>query len=341
MLASLAKMLGKPEVQVVKFIEQMEDKFCYPSHDVRLLAEINHAVRIKIASLGLDPNDTTARELYHALRAKFAADVAQIDKTLGAGPGTRYEGRLARAIELAKYVTSNSEVWTLKSTVAKNLLLKYPPKKLMKQLHYRSTVSMLKHEDVGELYLLAAYAESNNWQNTFARATTHQASNDYTLNKINFVHPESASWQAMAEPDEPDISNRLTGAVTVWPTKDVTAAPLITLTLILLQGVRQLGVSIDKKALAAVHPALSWWTNMEYLVLAHPSGPISLNLNDVARNHLNSANHKNGTTRHGARALWVELTNRYQSLANEAQQVAETSAERLMPAAHAAEYQEV
>ena len=341
MSATLARMLGKPETQVAKFIEQMEDKFCSPSHDVRLMAEVNQAVKGKIASLGLDPHDTTAQELYHALQAKFAADAGQIDKALGAGPDTGYKGRLARAIELSKHITGDVQVWTLKPTAAKNLLLSLPPKKLMKQLHYRSIASMLKHENTGELYLLVAYTESSTWQSVFAKTTAHLASNNHTLSSINFVHPEVPRWQALAEPAEsPSISNKLTGAVTVWPTRSTVGAPLITLTLMLLQSVRQLGVSIDKYALAAMHPALSWWSNMEHLISAQPTGVISLNMGDVAHNHLYSADYDNSVSRHGAKALWAELTDRYQSLAGEVQQVAETSPSKLMPAAYVAEYQE-
>mgnify|MGYP001609081632 CR=1 FL=1 len=340
MSATLARMLSKPETQVTKFIEQMEDKFCYPSHDVRLLAEVNQAIKGKIADLGLDPLDTTAQELYHALQAKFTADAGQIDKALGADPNTRYDSRLARAIELSKHITGDVQVWTLKPAAAKDLLLKLPPKKLMKQLGYRSTTSMLKHENIGELYLLAPYVESKTRQSVLAKATAHLASNDYVLSAVNFVHPEVPRWLAIAEPAESIISNKLTGGVTVWPTRSVIDAPLINLTLMLLQGVRQLGVNIDEKALAAIHPILQWWTNMDHLVSVQSPGPVSLNINDVAHNHLNSIDHENSISLHGAKALWAELTNRYQSMATEVEQVAETSAEKLMPAVYVAEYQE-
>lgn len=340
MSVTLAKMLGKPEVEIAKLIEQMEDKFCYPSHDVRLLAEVNQAVKAKIASLGLDPHDTTAQELYHSLQARFTADASQIDKALGAGPDTDYAGRLVRAIELAKHVTGEAQVWTLKPTVAKNLLLKLLPKKLMRQLHYRSAASMLKHEDIGELYLLAPYAESNAWQSALAKATTHLASNDYVLSPINFVHPEAARLKVMAEPAEPGFSSKLTGSVSVWPTRRIMNAPLITLTLMLLQSVRQLGINIDKYALTAVHPALQWWTNMEHLISLQSGGSVSLNIHDVAHNHLISADHGNSVSHHGTKALWAELTDRYQSTAGEVQQAAEEEAKKIMPAALAAEYQE-
>lgn len=341
MSVALAKMLGKSEAEVTRFVEEMEDKFCYPSHDVRLLTEVDQAVKGKIASLGLDPHDTTIEELYHSLQAKFAADVAQIDKALGVGPRTSFDVRVTRAIGLSRHVTGSTQIWALKPMAAKNLLLQLPPKKLMKRLHYRSTPSMLKHEDISKLYLLAPYVESSTWRSTLSKAAGCLASNHYMLSPINFSHLEATRLKAINEPVELGLSDKLTGSVAIWPASRLIGTPLITLTLILLQSVRQLGVDIDKNALAAVHPALRWWTNMDYLISSQPAGPVSLNIDDVAYNHLNSADHENSISHHGAKALWIELTDRYQSMANEVEQAAETSVEKLMPAALAAEYQEV
>lgn len=339
MSVGLAKMLSKPEAQVAKFIGQMEDKFGNPSHDVRLLVEVNQAVRGKIASLGLDPKDTTEQELYHALLAKFAATAGQVDKALGLKINSEFDSRLSRAIGVAKHLTSNAQLWALKSSAAKNLLLSLPPKKLMGQLHYRSSVSMLKHENIGELYLLAPYAESNTWQSELTKAATRLASNNYGLYPINFIHLRAARCHNFIELAGLNVCNKLTGSAGLWPSKKLSSAPVITMVLMLLQSATELGASIDKKALAAVHPALQWWNNNDYLVSAPTGGPTSLNINDVAHNHLNSASHENSAAQHGAKELWVELAGRYQSLAGEVQQSAETSVETLIPAALAAQYQ--
>jgi hypothetical protein len=77
---------------------------------------------------------------------------------------------------------------------------------------------------------------------------------------------------------------------------------------------------------------------MEHLVSPER---VSLNINDVAHNHLNSLSHEDSATHHGAQALLAELTGRYQSLAGEVQQAAQDSAEKLMPATFAEQYQEV
>ncbi len=340
MSKTLSRLLGRSEEEIAAAVSKLEASFGYPSHDVRLLVEVNQAVRDKIASLGLDPKDTTEQELYHALLAKFAATAGQVDKALGLKIDSDFDSRLSRAIGVAKLLTGNAQVWALKPSAAKNLLHSLPPKKLMGQLHYRSSISMLKHENIGELYLLAPYAESNTWQNELSKTAARLASNNYGLYPVNFVHLRAARCHNFIEPTGLNVYNKLTGSAGLWPSKKLTNAPVITMVLMLLQSVTELGASIDKKALAAVHPALQWWNNNDYLVSAPAGRPVSLNVNDVAHNHLNSASHENSAAQHGAKELWAELAGRYQSLASEMQQAAENEVEKLMPAALAAQYQE-
>jgi hypothetical protein len=49
-------------------------------------------------------------------------------------------------------VHKNYHVYSLKRNVAKELLRSHPPRRLMKQLSFRSVDSMLKRENVCELY---------------------------------------------------------------------------------------------------------------------------------------------------------------------------------------------
>src|SRR3989344_490610 len=338
MSATLARMLGKPKTQVAKFIEQMEDKFCYPSHDVRLMAEVNLAVKGKIASLGLDPHDTTAQELYHALQAKFGKDAGLTDKALSVGPGDGFEARISRAIEICQHVIPKTELWALKPTKARDLLRGLPPKKLMKQFGYRSVESMLKRENIGELYLMVPYVESTAWQANFARLTAHLPSNDYGLQPINFVQPQLNKWSSLPQPPDLNICNQQTGSSSVWPAKSLASAPVITLSLMLLRSAVQLGITTDLKSLAAIHPSLHWWTNASHLISLHDDKPVSLNIHDVAHNQLNSLTHEAGATHHGAKTLWDELANRYDILSDGIGQVMEDEISNLMPAEMAKEY---
>src|SRR5437868_15448289 len=80
----IARILDESEHQVTKLISKLEDKNGYPSHDVRLLAENIQKIRNKMTELGLDPEDTTGEELYHALLVKFQQDSNLFDVEHGA-----------------------------------------------------------------------------------------------------------------------------------------------------------------------------------------------------------------------------------------------------------------
>ena len=338
MSTKLALMLGKGHKEITNYVAQMEDKLCYPSHDVRLLAEVTQDVKQKIANLGLDPHDTTASELYHALQAKFGKDAGLTDKALSVGPGDGFEARISRAIEICQHVIPKTELWALKPTKARSLLRELPPKKLMKQFGYRSVESMLKRENIGELYLMAPYVESTAWQANFARLTAHLPSNDYGLQPINFVQPQPDKWSSASQPPDLNICNQQTGSLSVWPAKSLASAPVITLSLMLLRSAAQLGVKTDLKSLAAVHPSLHWWTNASHLISLHDDKPVSLNIHDVSHNQLNSLAHEESAAHHGAKALWDELASRYSSVSDDLGQVVEDEIDNLMPAEMAKEY---
>ena len=70
----IADIIEHPESVVSKVISSLEAKNGFPSHDVRHYADSHQKSRIKIAELGLDPDDTTPEELYRSLLIKFQAD---------------------------------------------------------------------------------------------------------------------------------------------------------------------------------------------------------------------------------------------------------------------------
>lgn len=340
MSANLSKMLSKPEKEVAQFIAQMEDKYCYPSHDVRLVDEVGQTVKQKISTLGLDPNDTTSEELYHGLGAKFDCDAALVDRALGINASSDFDSRLARAIEITSRAIGEREAWALKPSVAKKLLRDQPPKKMARLLHYRSVESMLKREDIGQLYLLLPQIESKAYQNSLAKVAAHLPSSDWSLQPINFIRLPAGKIDVVAEPPDLNVCNKLTASVALWPAKNLANAPVITLALMLVQGVQELGAPVPVKSLLSVHPALAWWSNMEHLVSLHGEIPISLNIHDVAHNHQNGMAHELSSSAHAAKALWDELTGRYQALNDQAVQTIQNETTNLIPTELATEYQE-
>ena len=333
MSANLAKMLGKPEAQVAKFIEQMEDKFCYPSHDVRLLAEIAQATKQKTAELGLDPQDTTGEELYHALRAKFARDSKQIDRAIGLNPSMDFERRAAKASQLLQHFHAQDELWVLKPTAAKALLRVCPPKKTMARLNFRSLESMLKRADIRQLLLVAPYLEPSAWKKTFAKYSASSSAADYELRPVNFVSLKSRLYQNAPGPSDFLAISKISGSVGLWPTQGLNRASGLHLILLLLSGLDELGIATGPEALASAHPALNWWAHTSHLVALDDGHPISFNLKDVGLNYLNGADFSSAAAYHGAAALWAELMKRYavgaELLLPELEAVVQTSVSKL------------
>ena len=54
----------------------------HPNHDLRLSSKMYSSITSKIKQLGLDPNDTTARELYFSLNDKLVKDDTKLTKKL-------------------------------------------------------------------------------------------------------------------------------------------------------------------------------------------------------------------------------------------------------------------
>src|SRR3989344_1896772 len=146
MSKNLARLLAREETEITKSIAKLEELCGFPSEDVRLLAENKQKLRAKVHQLGLDVDDTTDQELYHALRARFERDSQMLDKALGVDSGTKLEERINKAVQLVNHCASTDEVWVVKNLVAKSTLTKLPPKHVAKVLHYRSIASMIKRQ---------------------------------------------------------------------------------------------------------------------------------------------------------------------------------------------------
>ncbi|MBI2009144.1 hypothetical protein HYS84_01890 [Candidatus Saccharibacteria bacterium] len=314
MSAHLAKLVGKAEKEVAQFITDMEDKFGNPSADVRLLAEINQLAQQKMADLGLDPRDTTGRELYHALGARFDRNAKQIDRAIGISPDMSLEQRIDRALQFVRQVHGNDEVWVLKNVPAKELLRALPPKKTMARLHYRSLESLLKRENLAKVLLCTQYFESAAWQKSFVCHAKRLSVAGYEQRPVIFLALEK--MQSSSPPEDVAVS-KLGGTVAIWPDKRLKNASGLYLIISLLRGLNKLGVKAGPKTIAHAHPLLNWWADAGQVLSLHGNRPVSFNLHDVAINHLRSYDYPAAVFHRGTKSLWAELLARYANLGDE------------------------
>jgi hypothetical protein len=308
MSKTLAKLLSKSEREISKAIAKLEQSSGYPSEDVRILAEIKQTMRIKINQLGLDPDDTTADELYYGLQSRFDRDSELINRAMGVSARTSLAERLNKAIQLVNHCARVDEVWVVKNSVAKKLLADNPPKHLIKKLHYRSAASLIKREDIAELYLLADKIEPANWIKTTDKQLSKLNTPDYELRAIKII---KLSNSPLLDSDNTLVVDKRLGTVAIRQSDPLEGANVLSLTLLLLTGLHSVNPSGYNEAIHELSPALRWWSDNNYLI-ADAEKPVSFNLKDVAINYLNGKVSTEATTHYGQQSLWQELHDRYQ-----------------------------
>jgi hypothetical protein len=309
----IAYLLDEPEHIVTKRISQLEAKNGYPSHDARLLAENIQKIRIKVANLGLDADDTTGRELYHALLAKFNRDCDRFEdyyRMVGAG----FDEKISKAASLITQSTKLPERWSIKSPSIKNLLRQQPPKRLMKQLKYRSVDSLIKRENPAEVLMMAQILESAAWQKSFDRLVSRLPQSAIEMHPLKIVPLKYSSWSGLKAPDEFVITNDHMASIGLYPFKALIKAPFLNIVLLLLEGVGARHVTGADNPLAKWGNLLDWWLDMDYLMANFDSEPVSLCLKDTALNSLMDNDYELRLVENGKKSFWDELVSRYENL---------------------------
>lgn len=83
-MSKLAKLLDAKEPTFSLAIRDMEKITLEKSTDVLLLSEMMNRAQNRMRKLGLDPADTTAKELHRALENRIASDNIRLAKIIGA-----------------------------------------------------------------------------------------------------------------------------------------------------------------------------------------------------------------------------------------------------------------
>lgn len=194
----LSVALGATEPTFSQGIQQLEQAAGHPGTDIRLTTNIIQQTRTKIIALGLDPNDTTGRELYGALQQRMKQDEQSVRQALHIAEDATPDNIIDRVRQYLEQHEVPKDSFALKTSVAKRLLKKKPPKTVMKRLGYRSLDSMLKHETPANLYAAALMTEPTSWHKTFREQYAKLTPSDFESRKIVLSHPTTKRWQELA-----------------------------------------------------------------------------------------------------------------------------------------------
>lgn len=190
----LSSLLDASEPSFTGAIQQLERMTGNPNIDVRLTSEIATKIRQKTRELGLDPNDTTGKELYHALQGLIKTHDEFLAKALGGKDPSSIEDLLPRIISKVESLPQSKRCWVLKHSVAKRLLKDMPPKQVMKQLGHRSIDSMLKRENIDELFVALQFIQSPTWLGRFIATYKKLHPGDFETRPISIIQLSSKRW---------------------------------------------------------------------------------------------------------------------------------------------------
>lgn len=168
-------------------LRQLEAASGHKGVDAALIGEIARKMRESIAALGLDPNDTTGPELYAALMARMKTDNERVTRLIGGNDPDDVKHMVPLMVKAVEAMPINRQAWVLKRSVAKKLLKAMPPEKLMKHLGYRSVDSMLKHENIDEVYTALRFSEGGEWLNRYNELFKTIKPSDFETRDISIV----------------------------------------------------------------------------------------------------------------------------------------------------------
>lgn len=196
----LSELLGATEPMFSLALRQLEAESGRPSADIRLTTEILGKVQLKTRELGLDPNDTTPKELYYALEKRVKKDNERItEQLLGlSAKETEIRTLVPPMVKIAKDSKIPKKCWALKRSVAKQLLRKMPPAQMMKHLGYRSVDSLLKNEPFDEMYTALRFSEGPAWLNAYNELFKTVKPSHFEERAINIVQMNHDKWVDLA-----------------------------------------------------------------------------------------------------------------------------------------------
>jgi hypothetical protein len=230
----LSELLAADEPLFTMAVKQLEEASGNPGMDVRLISELIAKTHAKMRQLGLDAKDTTGPELYQALINR----IKEHDKHLAKHIGGNRPDNVQRLLPLIKNVIDNTDMprsaWVLRRSVARRMLRENPPVVVMKHLNYTSVDSMIKRDNLFEIYGAMRFAESSAWLKKFNASYKKLLPSDFEVRDIEIIQMDKKRWGDIAEEFVKKKRHNIThlkelGVILMLPTK-LEKLPGITIT---------------------------------------------------------------------------------------------------------------
>ncbi len=180
-------------------LQQLEKASGQQGVDARLIGEVHEQAANRIRHMGLDSTDSTGKEIYQALLARIATDNERVAKLVGADIIDNVRHIVPLLVSAVEKLKIDRSCWVLKHSVAKALLKKMPPKKLMAHLGYRSIDSMLKQENIDEIYTALRFSEGADWLNAYNELFKAITPSDFEIRDLAIIVMDHDKYVDLAE----------------------------------------------------------------------------------------------------------------------------------------------
>lgn len=181
----ISDILQAPEPAFTHELKRLEALAGNPKIDLKLISELVQKAQTLAGELGLDRQDTTAKELYYALNKQVLRDNNSLAQKLGITESNSPEEVTRACVDYFEQFAKGTLLWTVKASVIRAQLKKNPPKRTLKILGLRSIDSAIKRESVSQLALFATFCESKTWNDNYNLMASKIKNNDFDRKPIN------------------------------------------------------------------------------------------------------------------------------------------------------------
>lgn len=241
----IAELLGADRRSFDKIVQRLEHITIQPGVDTRLTAEIITMTREKSRRLGLDPADSTPKELYYSLLSKAAEDGESLRQKLDIDDNTKPADAAKIIANKTQELIRKDIVVCLQSATVKKILKAVPPKKTMRALKFRSIDSVLKREDPLVLYALAKRFESDSWHSQIQARLKRLQSRDVQEHPVQVLSLPEEWLQKLADHSYDTVLQSVpeTGTILLLPSIPLKTKGAVLLTVsLVLQAAQKLSI---------------------------------------------------------------------------------------------------
>lgn len=179
-------------------LRQLEKASGHRGTDTKLIGDIIEHAHQTTKRLQLDHQDTTGQELYQGLLAQVAKHNQHLAVAIGGKNVDKVSEMQPLILKAIEKIDIPRSCWVLKNSVAKDFLRRNPPPEVMKVLGHSSVESMLKHENLPEVFGALRFAESAEWLSKFNDGYNTVQPSDFVQREIQVVQMPLDKWGNIA-----------------------------------------------------------------------------------------------------------------------------------------------